>query len=49
LTSLYTFKFEDEEWKNLKAGDFVKINKEEVIPADIMVLLTSVSSGISYV
>lgn len=49
LTNKYTFKFEECEWKNLKAGDFVKIYKDEVIPADILVLLTSTSSGISYV
>ena len=49
LTNLYTFKFEECEWKNLKGGDFVKINKDEVIPADVLVLLTSVPSGIGYV
>lgn len=36
-------------WEDLKAGDFVKIEKEETISADILVLLSSSPTGISYV
>ena len=41
--------FAEIKWKDIKQGDFIKIKKEEVIPADVMVLICSSSSGISYV
>ena len=49
LASIYTYKFEDTKWKDIKGADFIMIKKEEVIPADVLVLLTSARSGISYV
>jgi|JI6StandDraft_1071083.scaffolds.fasta_scaffold74587_1 magnesium-transporting ATPase (P-type) len=36
-------------WEDLKAGDFIRIDKEETISADVLVMLSSSPSGISYV
>jgi phospholipid-transporting ATPase len=41
--------FEETQWKDIRQGDYIKIRKDEVIPADVMVLISSVNSGISYV
>jgi magnesium-transporting ATPase (P-type) len=49
LANIYTFKFEECKWKDIKGGDFIKIKKEEVIPADFVLLLSSSPSGIAYV
>ena len=50
MASIYnSFKFDEREWKDIKGADFIKINKEESIPADFVVILTSAASGIAYV
>ncbi len=36
------------EWKNLQVGDIVKVNKNEVVPADILILKTSLENGFCY-
>lgn len=41
--------FDDTQWKDIRQGDCIKIMKDEVIPADVMVLISSANSGISYV
>ena len=37
------------EWKQIKQGDLIRLLEGEVVPADLLVLLTSEQSGISYV
>lgn len=37
------------EWKDIRCGDYIKIHKDEIIPADVMILVSSGTSGISYV
>lgn len=44
-----TMQFEDMEWKNLKVGSIVKIQKNELIPADLLVIKSSELSGYCYV
>lgn len=41
--------FAETQWKDIRQGDYIKIYKDEVIPADVMVLISSGASGISYV
>ena len=53
LTHMYTgnafHSMQEVKWQDLKAGDIVRINKDEIISADLFVLLSSSSTGISYV
>jgi P-type E1-E2 ATPase len=36
-------------WQDVRHGDCIKIHKDEIIPADCIVLVASSSSGICYV
>ena len=49
LTSIYTHEFQDCKWKDVKPGDFIRLRKDELVPADFLVLLASSPSGIAYV
>jgi len=40
--------FEDVSWKDLSVGKIIKIQKNEVIPADVLILKSSASNGFSY-
>lgn len=42
-----TFKFT--EWRNLRVGDIVKVEKDNVFPADLVMLSSSYNDGICYV
>lgn len=35
-------------WRDIKVGKILKINKNDVIPADVLVLKSSASNGFSY-
>jgi magnesium-transporting ATPase (P-type) len=41
--------FAETEWKDIRQGDYIRIHKDEMIPADVLILISSASSGISYV
>lgn len=41
--------FGESEWKDIKTGDILRLKKDEVIPADLLVLCSASRSGISYV
>ena len=41
--------FNESQWKDIKMGDILRMKKDEVIPADLLVLCSSNKSGISYV
>ncbi|VFQ95355.1 unnamed protein product [Cuscuta campestris] len=41
--------FEDTEWRNLKVGDVVKVQKDEFFPADLLLLSSSYEDAICYV
>ncbi|CAM9001167.1 unnamed protein product [Rhodiola kirilowii] len=41
--------FENTEWKNLRVGDIVKVEKDEYFPADLLLLSSSYEDGICYV
>lgn len=41
--------FTEAKWKDITSGDFIKIRKDEVIPADVMILISESNSGIAYV
>lgn len=42
-------KFEDREWKKVKVGDIVKIEKDNFFPADLLMLSSSFPDGMCYV
>ena len=42
-------RFKKDYWKNVKVGDFVRLQNEEEIPADIIVLSTSDHDGACYI
>ncbi|XP_042413371.1 putative phospholipid-transporting ATPase 9 [Zingiber officinale] len=42
-------KFSDTEWKNLRVGDIVKVEKDEFFPADLILLSSSYEDAICYV
>ncbi|WOL02907.1 phospholipid-transporting ATPase 9 isoform X1 [Canna indica] len=42
-------KFEYKEWKNLRVGDIVKVEKDKFFPADLVMLSSSFDDGICYV
>ncbi|KAF5094733.1 hypothetical protein DV451_004925 [Geotrichum candidum] len=42
-------KFKHDYWKNVRVGDFVRINNNDEIPADIVVMATSDTDGACYV
>lgn len=41
--------FENTEWKNLRVGDIVKVEKDEYFPADLLLLSSSFEDGVCYV
>lgn len=41
--------FEEKKWEDIHPGYIIKIQKEDLIPADTMLLYSSNSSGIAYV
>lgn len=41
--------FIEAKWKDITLGDYIKIRKDEVIPADVMILVSESNSGIAYV
>ncbi|KAL6969722.1 putative phospholipid-transporting ATPase 9 [Sarracenia purpurea var. burkii] len=41
--------FEHTEWKNLRVGDIVKVEKDEFFPADLLLLSSSYEDAICYV
>ena len=41
--------FVDTTWKHLRRGDIIKVQKEDIIPADFVLLLSSDHSGMAYV
>ncbi|KAL1357392.1 hypothetical protein HN51_009311 [Arachis hypogaea] len=41
--------FECTEWKNLKVGDIVKVEKDEFFPADLLLLSSSYEDAVCYV
>lgn len=41
--------FVDVEWKHVKVGDILKINNNQEIPADLLLLATSESFGSAYI
>ncbi|CAN1312762.1 Putative phospholipid-transporting ATPase 9 [Linum perenne] len=41
--------FEETEWKNLRVGDVVKVEKDGFFPADLLLLSSSYEDGICYV
>ncbi|KAL2319987.1 hypothetical protein Fmac_028956 [Flemingia macrophylla] len=49
LVLLQSAQFRPKRWKNIQAGDVVKIFADEMIPADIVLLGTSDPSGIAYI
>ena len=42
-------KFIDKKWEDIKLGDIIKINKNEIIPSDMILLESSELNGICYV
>ncbi|XP_048318383.2 putative phospholipid-transporting ATPase 9 [Ziziphus jujuba] len=42
-------KFEHTEWKNLRVGDMVKVEKNEFFPADLILLSSSYEDAVCYV
>ena len=36
-------------WKRLRVGDLAKVEKNELLPADLVILTTTARDGISYV
>eukprot|EP00249_Psilotum_nudum_P024537 c29212_g1_i2 orf=822-4364(+) len=41
--------FEDREWKKIKVGDIVKVQKDNFFPADLLMLSSNYEDGICYV
>lgn len=42
-------KFEEREWKKVKVGDIVKVEKDNFFPADLLMLSSSFPDGVCYV
>ncbi|KAJ7400717.1 putative phospholipid-transporting ATPase VD [Pitangus sulphuratus] len=52
LTKVYSRKekkYIDECWKNVNVGDFVRLSRNEIIPADMVLLYSSDLDGICYI
>ncbi|XP_059673485.1 phospholipid-transporting ATPase VD [Gavia stellata] len=52
LTKVYSRKekkYIDECWKNVNVGDFIRLSRNEIIPADMVLLYSSDLDGICYV
>jgi P-type E1-E2 ATPase len=44
----FTQNFEDLSWKDLAVGRIIKITKNEIIPADVLILKSSSNNGFCY-
>lgn len=42
-------KYIDECWKNVNVGDFIRLSRNEIIPADMVLLYSSDLDGICYI
>ncbi|KFP99022.1 putative phospholipid-transporting ATPase VD, partial [Leptosomus discolor] len=42
-------KYIDERWKNVNVGDFIRLSRNEIIPADMVLLYSSDLDGICYI
>ncbi|XP_050829495.1 phospholipid-transporting ATPase VD isoform X2 [Serinus canaria] len=42
-------KYTDECWKNVNVGDFIRLSRNEIIPADMVLLYSSDPNGICYI
>ena len=40
--------FRETKWKDLLVGDIIKVNKNEILPADILVIYSSNVNGLCY-
>jgi len=40
--------FSEDKWRNLKVGSIIKVNKNDILPADIIVLRSSNENGFCY-
>ncbi|NXU37934.1 AT10D ATPase, partial [Drymodes brunneopygia] len=52
VTKVYSRKekrYIDERWKNVSVGDFVRLSRNEIIPADMVLLYSSDPDGICYI
>ncbi|XP_026702484.1 probable phospholipid-transporting ATPase VD isoform X1 [Athene cunicularia] len=52
LTKVYSRKekkYIDECWKNVNVGDFIRLSRNEIIPADMVLLYSSDPDGICYI
>ncbi|XP_071599717.1 phospholipid-transporting ATPase VD isoform X1 [Heliangelus exortis] len=52
LTKVYSRKekkYVDECWKNVNVGDFIRLSRNEIIPADMVLLYSSDPDGICYI
>ncbi|KAM6362413.1 phospholipid-transporting ATPase VD isoform 3-T3 [Alca torda] len=52
LTKVYSRKekkYIDECWKNINVGDFIRLSRNEIIPADMVLLYSSDLDGICYI
>ncbi|XP_009482633.2 phospholipid-transporting ATPase VD [Pelecanus crispus] len=52
LTKVYSRKekkYIDERWKNVNVGDFIRLSRNEIIPADMVLLYSSDLDGICYI
>ncbi|KAM9027938.1 phospholipid-transporting ATPase VD isoform 1-T2 [Ara ararauna] len=52
LTKVYSRKekkYIDECWKNVNVGDFIRLSRNEIIPADMVLLYSSDLNGICYI
>ena len=41
--------FEEKKWKDIQVGDVVRIESDDFIPADVIVLSTSEPEGLCYI
>ncbi|XP_068799064.1 phospholipid-transporting ATPase VD isoform X2 [Struthio camelus] len=52
LTKVYSRKekkYIDERWKNVNVGDFIRLSRNEIIPADMVLLYSTDLDGICYI
>ncbi len=42
-------KFEEKKWKDVKLGNIIKVNEDEVFPSDIILINSSEKNGICYI
>ena len=42
-------KFEESNWSKIVVGDIVKVNQDELFPADLILLASANEGGIAYI